>query len=85
MDAVNKDNDDDQQEPGTPSPPSRLRRQASWMDDLMPKLTWEESVKNKPTYLASFDWSRAFWKPLNGSETMNILAMRGPGGTKGVA
>ena len=56
-----------------------------WMNDLLPKSTWEESVRTKPTYLANFNWSRAFWNPLNGLETMNILALRGPGGTKGVA
>lgn len=51
----------------------------------MPKPTWEENIRTKSIYLTNFDWSRAFWKPLNGLETMNILAMRGPGGTKGVA
>ena len=55
------------------------------MDNLLPKPTWEESVKTKPTYLANFDWSKAFSNPLNRSETINILAMKGPGGTKDVA
>lgn len=64
--------------------PSRLRRQLSWMDNLLPKPTWEESIRTKPTYLANFDWSKAFWNRLNGWETMNILAMKGPGGTKGI-
>lgn len=54
------------------------------MDDLLPKPTWEESIRTKPTYLANFDWSKAFWNPLNGSETMNILAMKGPRRTKGI-
>lgn len=47
--------------------------------------TWEDGMKLKPTYLANFDWSKAFWSPLNGSKTMNVLAMKGPGGTQGVA
>lgn len=51
----------------------------------MPKPTWEESIKNKLIYLTNFDYSGAFWKSLDGSETMNILAMRGPEGTKNVA
>ena len=34
--------------------------------------------------MASFNWSRAFWKPLNLSKTMNILAMKGPTGIKSV-
>lgn len=42
----------------------------------MPKPTWKKSIKNKPIYLASFDWYKTFWKPLNGLETINILAMR---------
>ncbi len=35
--------------------------------------------------MANFDWSKAFWNPLNGLETMNILAFKTPGGAKGVA
>lgn len=35
--------------------------------------------------MANFDWSRAFEKPLNGSETMNILVMIGPESKKVVA
>lgn len=85
MERVNKDNDDEQQERVRPTGPSRLRRQLSWMDNLLPKPTWEESIRTKPTYLANFDWSKAFWNRLNGWETMNILAMKGRGGTKGIA
>lgn len=51
----------------------------------MPLPTWEDGVKSKPTYLANFDWSKAFWNPLNGLETMNVVAMKGPGGTQEVA
>ncbi len=79
------DDDRDQQDPVTPSLPSRLRRQPSWTDDLQPRPKCEEGFKTKPTYLANFDWSKLFWNPLNGSETMNILAWKTPGGAKGVA
>ena len=82
---LNRDDESDQQDPVTPSPPSRLWRQPSWTDDLQPRPKWEEGVKTKPTYLANFDWSKSFWNPLNGSETMNILAWKTPGGAKGVA
>lgn len=64
--------------------PEREGRQL-WMDDLLPKPKWEKSVRTKATYLANFDWSKAFWNPLNVSETMNILAWRALGGAKGVA
>lgn len=47
--------------------------------------TWEDGVKSKTIYLANFDWSKAFWNPLNGSESMDILAMRRSGGIKDVA
>ena len=77
--------DEGRHDPTTPTPPSRLRRQPSWLDDFIPTPTWEDGVKSKPTYLANFEWSRSFWNPLNGSETMNILAMKSTGGTKGVA
>lgn len=85
MNGVNNENDNNQQEPVIPSLPCRLCGQALWIDNLLSKPTWEKSVRTKPIYLTNFDWSRAFRKPLDGSETMNILAMRGPGGTKDVA
>lgn len=50
----------------------------------MPKPIQKKSVRYKITYLASFNQSRAFQKPLNGSETMNILAIKGPGDIKSV-
>lgn len=82
---TNHENDDEPQGPITPSSPSRLRRQTSWLDKLMPKPTWEDGIKAKTTYLANFDWSKSFWNPLHGSETMNILAMKVPEESKGVA
>lgn len=51
----------------------------------MPKPIWKKNVKNKLTYLASFNWSRAFWKLLNGSETMNIVVMKRLGVMKSIA
>ncbi len=71
---LDRDDEKDQQDPVMPSPPSRLRRQSLWPDDLQPRPKWEEGVKTKPTYLANFDWSKLFWNSLNGLETMNILA-----------
>ena len=85
VEKVNKDNNNEQQQPVSQTPPSRICQQPLWIDNLLPKPTWEESVKTKLTYLANLDWSKAFWNPLNGSETMNILAMKVPGDTKGVA
>ncbi|MCJ1347516.1 hypothetical protein MMC31_005741 [Peltigera leucophlebia] len=71
---------EERRETTTPQTPSCLRRQASWLDDLRPAPVWIDLVKSKSTYLANFDWSKTFWNPLNGSETMNVLAMKGPGG-----
>ena len=51
----------------------------------MPAPAWIDAVKLNSTYLANFDWSKAFWNPLNGSETMNVLAMKSPGGALGEA
>ena len=85
MEKVNKNKNDEQQQPVTQTPPSCICQQPLWMDDLLPKRTWEESVKMKPTYLANFDWFKAFWNPLNESKTMNILAMTRPKDMKGVA
>ncbi len=82
---TNQENNDKPQLPITPSPPSRLRRQDSWLDKLIPKPTWEDGIKAKITYHANFDWSKSFWHPINGSKTMNILAMKGLNGSKRVA
>ena len=69
----------------TPTPLSHFRRQLSWLDNLIQLPTWEDAVRTKPTYFANFDWSKDFWNLFNGSETMNILAMKGTRGTKGIA
>ena len=82
---LNRDDESDQQNPVTPSLPTCLRRQPAWIDNLEPRPKWKESVKTKPTYLANFDWSKSFWKPFNGSETMNILEWKTPKGAKKVA
>lgn len=68
-----------------PTPPSCFCHQQLWFDNLMPTPTWEDKVKSKPTYLANFEWLRSCWNLLNGSKTMNILAITSIGEIKNIA
>lgn len=61
-----------------------LRRRQSWLDDLLPPETWTDSIQALFNYLALFDWSRTFWKPTNGSQTMHVLCTQGKDGSRGI-
>lgn len=65
--------------------PVRLRRQPSWLEGLLPTPERVQSIRLRSNYLANFNWGSSFWHLLNASETMNVLAVTGPGGARGLA
>lgn len=56
-----------------------------WLDNLVPLLILKDAIKIKIIYLAHFDWLKIFWNFFNRSETINILAIKEPRGTKVIA
>lgn len=44
-----------------------------------------DSIQASSNYLRNFDFSRAFWKPTNGAQTMHVFCTQGRDGARGVA
>ncbi|MCJ1347333.1 hypothetical protein MMC31_005556, partial [Peltigera leucophlebia] len=69
---------------GQTSRPTLQRRQ-SWLNNLLPNEKRIDSIQVSSNYLRNLDWSRTFWKPTNGSESMHVLCAQGRDGARVIA